>query len=175
MRSNALLILVCSLLSAQSTIMRHARIIDGTGRVLEHAELVVAGERIAGINGPIPKGAAIVDAKGKTIIPGPRAIPASDPNGTGPINGITLAMRARHSSPKPMAGCAKSTALPAGFQPSLDSRQSKIELRGTKSKLAKSGTRLVGNLGSLARLNGLVRCEYSNDRHFESNGTITFH
>jgi hypothetical protein len=71
MRPSALFILLCSLLSAQSTVMQHAKIIDRAGHVLENAELVIAGERIAGINGPIPKGAAIIDAKGKTIIPGP--------------------------------------------------------------------------------------------------------
>jgi imidazolonepropionase-like amidohydrolase len=52
-------------------VLRHARIIDGTGgKPLEDASLVIVGDRIAGINVPAPKGAPIVDAQGKTIIPG---------------------------------------------------------------------------------------------------------
>jgi imidazolonepropionase-like amidohydrolase len=68
--SAALLVCVCSVLSAQSTILRHARIVDGTGHMLEDAALLITGERIAGVNLPAPGGAAVIDATGKTIIPG---------------------------------------------------------------------------------------------------------
>lgn len=56
--------------SSRTTAFQHARILDGTGRTLENATLVIAGERIVGINVPPPRGAALVDATGKTIVPG---------------------------------------------------------------------------------------------------------
>ncbi len=66
-----ILFLLCPfLLCGQSTILQHARIIDGTGHVLEDGSLLIAGERITGINSPAPKGAVVIDARGKTIIPG---------------------------------------------------------------------------------------------------------
>jgi imidazolonepropionase-like amidohydrolase len=61
--------------AAQPVILEHARIIDGTGRPpLEDATIVVDGGRIAAVGtvgkAQRPKGARVVDASGKTIIPG---------------------------------------------------------------------------------------------------------
>ena len=69
-RSSILLILVSSLLSAQSTVLQHVRIIDGNGHVQEDRALVITAGRIAGVNIQPAKGAAIIDGTGKTIIPG---------------------------------------------------------------------------------------------------------
>ncbi len=49
----------------------HARVIPMVGdQVLEDATLVIDGDRIASVNGPIPSGAEIIDVRGKTVIPG---------------------------------------------------------------------------------------------------------
>lgn len=60
--------------SAQPVVFEHARIIDGTGRPpLENAVLVVDGARIVAVGGAgtkRPDGARVVDASGKTIMPG---------------------------------------------------------------------------------------------------------
>lgn len=70
MRSSLFLVLISSVLFAQSTILEHARIIDGTGRVQENVSLLITGDRIAAIDAHPPKGAVVMDASGKTIIPG---------------------------------------------------------------------------------------------------------
>jgi imidazolonepropionase-like amidohydrolase len=61
--------------AAQPIVFEHARIIDGTGRpAREDALLVIDGARIVGVGKAAevrrPKGARVVDATGKTIMPG---------------------------------------------------------------------------------------------------------
>ncbi|MGZ6125713.1 MAG: amidohydrolase family protein [Myxococcales bacterium] len=61
--------------SAEVVVFRGARLIDGTGKApQENAVLVVAGDRIQSVGAAgkvsIPKGARIVDVKGRTLIPG---------------------------------------------------------------------------------------------------------
>ena len=61
--------------AAQPIVFEHARIIDGTGRTArEDALLVIDGARIVGVGKANevrrPKGARVVDASGKTIMPG---------------------------------------------------------------------------------------------------------
>jgi imidazolonepropionase-like amidohydrolase len=69
------LALIAAPSSAEVVVFRGARLIDGTGKApLQDAVLVVDGQRIqsAGAAGKVsvPKGARIVDVKGRTIIPG---------------------------------------------------------------------------------------------------------
>jgi imidazolonepropionase-like amidohydrolase len=60
--------------SAQSTALVGARLIDGTGQVIEAGTVIVEGNRIvrAGptASTPIPAGAARLDLTGKTVMPG---------------------------------------------------------------------------------------------------------
>ena len=60
---------------AQTTVLRDARVIDGTGGApLDNATIVIRDGRIVSVgpsaNTPVPDGAEIVDYRGKTIIPG---------------------------------------------------------------------------------------------------------
>ncbi len=59
---------------AQVTAFVGGRLIDGTGRVIENGTLVLDGARIVAAgpaaSTPVPAGAARVEAKGKTILPG---------------------------------------------------------------------------------------------------------
>jgi imidazolonepropionase-like amidohydrolase len=60
---------------AQTTVLRNARVIDGTGGApLDNATIVIRDGRIVSVgpsaNTPVPDGAEIVDYRGKTIIPG---------------------------------------------------------------------------------------------------------
>ena len=69
------LALIAAPSSAEVVVFRGARLIDGTGKApLQDAVLVIDGQRIqsAGAAGKVrvPKGARIVDVKGRTIIPG---------------------------------------------------------------------------------------------------------
>ena len=70
-----LVLLVSLCASAQPVVFEHARLIDGTGRPpVEDGVLVVDGSRIVAIgkagSSRRPKGARVVDASGKTIMPG---------------------------------------------------------------------------------------------------------
>ena len=60
--------------SAQPVVFEHARLIDGTGRpAVEDAVLVIDGPRIVAVGKAgtkRPKGARVVDASGKTLMPG---------------------------------------------------------------------------------------------------------
>ena len=49
-----------------------ARVVDGTGAAPYEATVVIEGERIAAVNrdGKVPSGARVIDAKGKTLLPG---------------------------------------------------------------------------------------------------------
>jgi imidazolonepropionase-like amidohydrolase len=75
MRLAALVLLASQAAFAETVVLRGARLIDGTGSPpREDAAVVVKGDRIAAV-GParkikIPRGARVVDARGKTIVPG---------------------------------------------------------------------------------------------------------
>ena len=59
--------------AAQSTAFVGGRVIDGTGRVIDNGTVVVNGATITAVgpaSTPVPAGAARVDLKGKTILPG---------------------------------------------------------------------------------------------------------
>lgn len=74
--SACLVLVVASPLAAvaQVTAFVGGRLIDGTGRVIENGTLVLDGARIVAAgpaaSTPVPAGAARVEAKGKTILPG---------------------------------------------------------------------------------------------------------
>jgi imidazolonepropionase-like amidohydrolase len=58
--------------AAQDLVITDARIVDGTGRVIERGSVVVEGGRIVAVTGePVePGGAAAIDARGLTALPG---------------------------------------------------------------------------------------------------------
>ncbi|MET0291115.1 MAG: amidohydrolase family protein [Steroidobacteraceae bacterium] len=65
--------LACSAVAqAQSITITNARILDGTGKVIERGSVVVRDGRIASINEGAPQGAAgrTINAGGKTVLPG---------------------------------------------------------------------------------------------------------
>jgi imidazolonepropionase-like amidohydrolase len=64
------LFLLSTTLFAETLILQHATIIDGTGRVWKDASLQIDADRIGGINFPLVRGAGTIDERGKTIIPG---------------------------------------------------------------------------------------------------------
>jgi imidazolonepropionase-like amidohydrolase len=58
---------------AQTTAFVGGRIIDGTGKVIENGTVVITGNKITAVgpaSTPVPPGAARVDVKGKTLLPG---------------------------------------------------------------------------------------------------------
>ncbi|HEY9462693.1 MAG TPA: hypothetical protein VIR54_06370, partial [Vicinamibacterales bacterium] len=69
-------VLVCALvlaqpLAAQDLVIANARIITGTGQVIEQGSIVVRSGKIDSVvAGPAPKGAKVLDAKGMTAIAG---------------------------------------------------------------------------------------------------------
>src|SRR5687767_12821442 len=59
--------------SAQTTAFIGGRVIDGTGKVIENGTVVITGNKITAVgppSTPVPAGAARVDVKGKTLLPG---------------------------------------------------------------------------------------------------------
>lgn len=59
--------------TAQTTAFVGGRVIDGTGAVIDNGTVIVTGARITAVgpaSTPVPAGAARVDLKGKTILPG---------------------------------------------------------------------------------------------------------
>jgi imidazolonepropionase-like amidohydrolase len=65
--------LVASPAAAQTTAFVGARLIDGTGKVIENGTVVVTGDRITAVgpaSTPVPAGATRIDLKGKTLMPG---------------------------------------------------------------------------------------------------------
>lgn len=59
--------------AAQTTAFVGARVIDGSGRVIDNGTVVITGPRITAVgpaSTPVPAGAARVDLRGKTILPG---------------------------------------------------------------------------------------------------------
>ncbi|MGE3276334.1 MAG: amidohydrolase family protein [Vicinamibacterales bacterium] len=67
-----LLLLACVPATAQTTAFVGARVIDGTGNVLERATIVVRDGRIVAVGPdvPVPADATRVDVPGRTIMPG---------------------------------------------------------------------------------------------------------
>ena len=60
-------------LVAQAIVLQGARLIDGTGAApVEGATIVIEGDRIAAVGAKVavPKGARVIDARGRTVIPG---------------------------------------------------------------------------------------------------------
>jgi imidazolonepropionase-like amidohydrolase len=75
--SGALLAILLSAATADAqttTAFVGARVIDGTGKTLQDAVIIVRGDRITAVgpraSTPVPAGATRVDASGKTILPG---------------------------------------------------------------------------------------------------------
>lgn len=65
--------LVCawSLAGAQDLVITNARIIDGTGQVIEQGTIVVNGGRISSVaDEDVPSGDGAIDAQGMTVMPG---------------------------------------------------------------------------------------------------------
>ena len=59
--------------AAQTTAFVGGRVIDGTGRVIDNGTVVISGAKITAVGAastPVPAGAARIDLKGKTILPG---------------------------------------------------------------------------------------------------------
>lgn len=71
-RALALLLLATSLTAQQKTIaLKAARLFDGTSNeVIRNATVVVTGNKIAGINVPVPAGAEVIDLGDTTLLPG---------------------------------------------------------------------------------------------------------
>src|SRR5436190_8718988 len=72
LRALALLLLTTSLAAQPKTIaIKAARLFDGTSdAIINNAVVVVTGNRIAGINVPVPAGAQIIDLGDATLLPG---------------------------------------------------------------------------------------------------------
>ena len=61
--------------AAELVVIKHVRLIDGTGKpAIENAAVVIEGEKIMAVlrdgAAPIPVGATVIDASGKSILPG---------------------------------------------------------------------------------------------------------
>jgi|tagenome__1003787_1003787.scaffolds.fasta_scaffold20973986_2 imidazolonepropionase-like amidohydrolase len=68
-----LLLAAAATLSAQTKALRFARLVDGTGRVLSDATVVVQGDRITSVGtgaAAVPNGAVVIDLRPLTAIPG---------------------------------------------------------------------------------------------------------
>ncbi|MEN9705782.1 MAG: hypothetical protein RLZZ393_1661 [Pseudomonadota bacterium] len=57
---------------AQEVTITHARVLDGTGKVIENGSIVVRGGKIAAVSAGNPAQVAgrVIDAKGRTVMPG---------------------------------------------------------------------------------------------------------
>src|SRR5437763_3112135 len=71
-RALARLPLAPSLTAQQKTIaLKAARLFDGTSNeVIRNATVIVTGNKIAGINVPVPAGAEVIDLGDATLLPG---------------------------------------------------------------------------------------------------------
>lgn len=58
--------------AAQNLVITNARILDGTGRVIERGSVVVSGGKILSVSAGAasPQGARVIDAQGRTVMPG---------------------------------------------------------------------------------------------------------
>jgi len=73
MKKRALLVLLPALAAAQVTVLQNVTLIDGAGRQpFTDVSIVISGGRIRDIGGKVtaPAGAAVVDLKGKYVMPG---------------------------------------------------------------------------------------------------------
>src|SRR3954467_14985396 len=72
LRALALLLLTASLTAQPKTIaLKAARLFDGTSNeVIRNATVIVTGNKIAGINVPVPAGAEVIDLGDATLLPG---------------------------------------------------------------------------------------------------------
>ncbi len=52
------------------TVLRFGKLIDGRGGIVNDAVVVVRGDRIAAVGGPVPAGAKEIDLRKYTAIPG---------------------------------------------------------------------------------------------------------
>ena len=70
-----MLFLVTSCVPAQDLVISNARILDGTGGVIEQGSIVVSDGRIVSVSAgdPEARGVLEIDAQGMTVMPGPRA------------------------------------------------------------------------------------------------------
>src|SRR5215471_5024884 len=68
----AVALLIATGVSAQNLTITNARIIDGTGRVIERGAVVVQNGKIASVSATAPaaSGGRTIDAGGKTVMPG---------------------------------------------------------------------------------------------------------
>jgi imidazolonepropionase-like amidohydrolase len=66
----AVALLIATGASAQNLTITNARIIDGTGRVIERGAVVVQNGKIASVSATAPSGGRTIDAGGKTVMPG---------------------------------------------------------------------------------------------------------
>src|SRR5688572_19109403 len=58
---------------AQDLVITNARILDGTGRVIDRGSVVITAGRIASVSAgttAAPRGARVVDVQGRTVLPG---------------------------------------------------------------------------------------------------------
>jgi imidazolonepropionase-like amidohydrolase len=70
---SALLVLAATPAAAQNLVVSNARVVDGTGRVLERGHVIVRDGKIASVAAGAPArvaGARVIDARGRTVMPG---------------------------------------------------------------------------------------------------------
>ncbi len=87
-----MLLLVIGHMQAQtiqekSTVVKNVNVITmtSTNSVIKNASVVIVGDHIESINGTIPKGAKIIDGKGKWLMPGLIDMHVHSPTDVGPI------------------------------------------------------------------------------------------
>ena len=69
----AVLLLAAAVAQAQTTAFVGGRVIDGAGKTIENATVVITGTTITAVgpaSTPVPAGATRIDVKGKTLLPG---------------------------------------------------------------------------------------------------------
>ena len=58
---------------AQDLVVTNARILDGSGGVINRGSVVISGGKVASVSAgtvPAPRGARVIDAQGRTVLPG---------------------------------------------------------------------------------------------------------
>jgi N-acyl-D-aspartate/D-glutamate deacylase len=68
-----LVVVVANPAPAQNLVITNARILDGTGKVIERGDVVVRDGKIASVSAGRPAavpGARVIDARGMTVMPG---------------------------------------------------------------------------------------------------------
>ena len=68
----AISLAICAPVAAQDIVVTNARILDGTGRVIERGTLVVRDGRIVSVSAGtnVARGTRVLDVQGKTVMPG---------------------------------------------------------------------------------------------------------